>query len=142
MDIQTIATVASWLFGAAKWQAPFAGGAGRKLLRDFVAALDAMPEKRLGAGALKDEDSCMCSLGVVAEARKLDMADVDFGECDYEYGPSIDHKAFADRFDVASQLTKEIMFMNDEGGWYGNETPEQRWSRMRQWAADHLKETP
>ena len=115
------------------------GKRGQKLLRDFVSALDDMPEKRLGRGALKDEDGCMCSLGVVADARGLDMADVKF-DCDPDGwdGPTIGHKAFAERFDVASQLTKEIMFENDEGHWDYNETPEQRWSRMRRWAIEHI----
>lgn len=121
------------------------GKRGQALLRDFVTALDAMPDKRLGRGALTDEDGCMCSLGVVADARGLDMADVTFdgGLEDWgEDGPSIGHKAFADRFDVASQLTKEIMFWNDEGGAYFTETPEQRWSRMRRWAVSNLPKEP
>lgn len=117
------------------------GKRGQKLLRDFISALDAMPEKRLGAGALKDEDGCLCSLGVVAEARGLDMSDVAFGDYDYETGPSIGHKAFAERFDVARQLTSEIMFENDEGN-LDAETPEQRWSRMRAWAESHILQEP
>lgn len=112
------------------------GKRGQKLLRDFVAALDAMPEKRLGTGALKDENGCMCSLGAVAEARGLDMQDVSFNE----WGEiNIGHKAFADRFDVASCLSSEIMYENDEGS-YHTETPEQRWSRMRAWAVSKLRD--
>lgn len=114
------------------------GKRGQALLRDFVAALDAMPEKRLGHGALKDADGCRCSLGVVADARGLDMGDVAFEE--WDGSPSIGHKVFAARFDVSEYLTREVMFWNDEGGpWNSVETPEQRWTRMRQWAVANLK---
>lgn len=134
--------------GVALWRGQVAsairGKRGQKLLRDFVAALDAMPEKRLGRGALKDDDGCACSLGVVAEARGLEMSDVAFsGDPNGFDGPNIGHKAFADRFDVARQLTAEIMFENDDGAdlCYANEeTPEWRWTRMRAWAVSNIKE--
>lgn len=118
------------------------GKRGQKLLCDFVAALDAMPDKRLGAGAIKDEDGCMCSLGVVADARGLDMSDVKFDDYGYSAGPNLSKKEFADRFDVAECMANEVMYMNDEVSnyWDRPETPEQRWHRMRAWAISHIKE--
>jgi len=113
---------------------------GQRLLRDFVTALDAMPDKKLGRGALTDGDGCMCSLGVVAAYRQLDFSDFDAGTDDY--GFAYQEHSFSDRFDIANAMAREIMFMNDEAQRYrnGSETPEQRWERMRAWAVEHIKE--
>lgn len=42
----------------------------------------------------------------------------------------------AKAFGIAEAMAAEIMFENDEySGYWQSETPEQRWSRMRQWIA-------
>ena len=37
-------------------------------------------------------------------------------------------------FGIAPALAREIVWENDEAGWY-DETPESRWKRMRAWVA-------
>lgn len=39
-------------------------------------------------------------------------------------------------------LAQEVMYENDEGGWRPNETPEERWARVRNWAAKQIRVTP
>lgn len=41
-------------------------------------------------------------------------------------------------FDIAEAMAKEIVWVNDEAGW--NETPEQRWIRVRKWVGDHINQ--
>ena len=41
-------------------------------------------------------------------------------------------------FDIAECLAQEIVYKNDEDGYYG-ETPEQRWIRMRAWVVKQIK---
>ena len=103
------------------------GARGQKLLRELAAALDAMPEKRLVAGALQDGGD-YCALGVVGAARGVDLDPID----------STDQEAVAAAFDIARPLAAEIAFENDEGGSWHGETPEDRWSRMRAWVASKL----
>jgi hypothetical protein len=126
------------------------GRRGQKLLREMLAALDAMPEKRLIGHELEFSserieqqkakwpwidaevpegvrDGDVCALGAVGKARGLDMAVID---------PE-DNETVALTFDIAEPLAREIAFMNDEGSAY-LETPEQRWQRMRAWVAGEI----
>ena len=105
------------------------GRRGQALIRDLVAALDAMPEKRLVAGDLEQEDGSVCALGAVGRLRGV----VDQRKIDPE-----DAVTVAAAFDVAESLAREVVFMNDEAH-YGAETPAQRWTRMRAWAASQIK---
>lgn len=98
------------------------GKRGQQFFRDLVAALDAMPDKRLIAGEL-EQDGCVCAIGSVGKMRGVDMSGLD---------PD-DAETVADTFDIAHQLAREVVWENDEGGWW-KETPERRWSRMRAWA--------
>lgn len=131
------------------------GKRGQAFLREALAALDAMADKKLIAGDLVvtgsqaacGEDqiivgSC-CLLGAVAVARKMDVSDLD---------PE-DIESTASRFGLADAMTREIVYWNDEGGigrkvpipnvrngqwdcWgytWLPETPEDRWVRMRAW---------
>ena len=46
------------------------GKRGQQFFRDLVAALDAMPEKRLIANSLEDDDTgAVCALGCLAKAK-------------------------------------------------------------------------
>jgi hypothetical protein len=103
------------------------GQRGQQLLRDLLAALDALPDKRLIAGALEDNGE-YCALGALGTARHIDLRAID---------PD-DRDQVAEAFDIASALAAEIAFENDEGGRL-QETPEQRWSRMRAWVAENLR---
>ena len=106
------------------------GRRGQAFLRELAAAMDAMPEKILIAGDLKDEDGCLCTLGVVGQARGCDLAAVDVEDCE----------AVARMLAIPEALAAEVMFENDEDFAYGwrAETPEKRWSRMREWVRSQI----
>lgn len=133
------------------------GRRGQKLLKDMLAALDALPEPRLIAGDLvftgepqwshpsPDEDIILggdqlvdgsgrvvrvgdvCALGALGLARGMDMSKLDPHEAE----------SVADAFDIAHQLAREIVYENDEGGY--SETPEQRFIRIRRWVERQIK---
>lgn len=102
------------------------GKRGQSFLRELVAALDAMPEKTLIAGQLVAESGACCAIGAVCKARQLDVSDVDY----------FDPDAVARAIGVSGAMAAEIEYMNDEGN--RNETPAQRWERMRKWASDNI----
>jgi hypothetical protein len=79
------------------------GKRGQALLRELLAALDAMPEKRLVAGEL-EADGQFCALGVVGQARGLNLASIDTYDLD----------SLAPQFNIAEQLAREIMWVNDD----------------------------
>ncbi len=103
------------------------GKRGRKFFRDLVAALDAMPEKKLIRGELEAGGE-VCALGSLGRARAVPMKGED----------TTDTERMGDLFGIAKCLAAETMYENDER--YG-ETPEQRWERMRKWAFGHLPES-
>jgi hypothetical protein len=96
-------------------------------LQSLVAALDAMPEKRLVSSVLQDDDGEVCVLGAALKYanKECPVSDDDF-----------DKEWTAGQLGIAVQLVQETVFTNDECGC--NETPEQRWTRMRRWAALNL----
>ncbi len=106
------------------------GKRGQQLLRDCLAALDEMPEKRLVADQLVDGND-VCLLG--AGGRKRGIADID--KIDPE-----EHDILAGKFNVASCLIQEIEHVNDED-WTRNETPEHRFERMRRWLIENIATT-
>lgn len=110
------------------------GKRGQKFIRDLVSALDALPEKRLISESLIREGA-VCAIGAVGLARGIDMTDIN---------PE-DARKVGELFGIAPRMAREIVFENDEAGSYyqmRDETPEGRWTRMRDWAARHLKGTP
>lgn len=117
-----------------KWRGQVAsairGKRGQKMLRELKAALEAMPRKRLIERELETEEGEYCALGVLGRARGLDMVDVD---------PE-DATKVAQMFDIAKQLAKEVVYLNDEVI-YG-EDPEKRWARMHRWVCGQIRETP
>lgn len=99
--------------------------------------MDAMPVKRLVDGVL-EADGEFCTLGVIAHSRGVKAEHPD---CVEE----------AQRLlDIADAMAREIVYENDEAGYYTNcnpqtgryepETPEQRWVRMRDWVSSKIKE--
>lgn len=132
------------------------GKRGQAFLRDLLAALDAMPEKRLISGGLafdgapefpyptEYEDVIVggdqlvtgrgevvrvgdvCALGALGARRGLDLS--KFSQGDPEF--------IAGAVDVAHQLAREIIWINDEGP---RETPEKRFERVRSWVASRIK---
>lgn len=104
------------------------GQRGQAVLRELLAALDAMPVKRLIAHDLQ-LDGQFCTLGVLGAKRGIAMQGID----------PYDRESIAERFDIAGALAAEIVFENDDNGpWSGNETPEERWIRMRSWIDGHI----
>lgn len=99
------------------------GYRGQHLLRKLRDALDAMPVKRLIADAIKDGSGDVCALGAL---------DPTVQEYDATY--------LAEHFGIARALAAEIVFTNDEAlAWrYQDETPEQRWTRMRGWVDSQI----
>jgi len=104
------------------------GKRGQRLLRDLLAALEAMPEKRLIHGALVEHGE-VCALGALGRTRGLDMTNID---------PE-DREAVAKAFGVAESLAAEIMYQNDEGPWRAG--PGERWEHMHEWVRRQIKET-
>lgn len=109
------------------------GRRGQAFFREMLAALDAIPEKRLTAHDLEVPVTGMpfslrggevCAIGSVGKARGVDMAQLD----------PYDHEAVATAFGIPHALACEIMWMNDDY----HETPERRFTRMRKWIADQI----
>jgi hypothetical protein len=97
------------------------GARGQAFLRELADALDAMPQKRLIENAVSVGGD-FCTLGVIANAKQVALKSVE----------DWDNTETAKVLDVAESLVREIVYENDEGC-YINETPAQRWTRMRKW---------
>jgi hypothetical protein len=106
------------------------GKRGQAFLREMLAALDALPEPKLIADELIEEDGSVCAIGSVGKARGLDMETLD---------PD-DHEALALTFGIPDALVREIEYVNDEH--YTAQTPEQRFAAVRAWVMSQIKETP
>jgi len=123
-----------------RWRAMVAsatrGKRGQAMFKELLAALDAMPNKRLIAHDLEKEGE-VCTLGALAKANQIPVAGVDPEE----------PEQVAKLFDIAPCLAQEIEYMNDENWPFEdfrsdtNEpmTPETRWERMRDWVAKQIK---
>ena len=107
------------------------GRRGQSFLRELAAAMDSMPEKILIAEELINSDGDCCAIGVVCKSRGLDVAGVD---------PQAPEQV-AGIVDISETMAREIEFENDDGSYY-DETPEQRWHRMRAWVQRHLITDP
>lgn len=100
------------------------GKRGQAFLRRLVAALDAMPEKRLITDELRNGND-RCALGVVMGDNEAALA------LDPE-----SHNAIGKALDIAPCLVAEVEYENDDE----ESTPERRWHYMRAWAVRHIKE--
>lgn len=110
------------------------GKRGQAFLQETLAALDAMPEKRLTTDSLHEPASGeFCTLGAVGAARGMDLRPLEYA----------DRKPIAKAFGISEAMAAEIMFENDEGDYYvlasREATAEARWSRMRAWVAANIK---
>ena len=104
------------------------GKRGQAFLRETLAALEALPERKLVTNELV-KLGCYCTLGAVGKARGMDMQQID---------PE-DEDTVAGRFGLPRAMACEIMYENDEAGPW-QETPEQRWQRMHRWVKSNIKE--
>lgn len=106
------------------------GRRGQAFFREMLAALDAMPVKRLIDCDLEREDGSVCAIGAVGKARGIDMTGLD---------PE-DAENVGAIFKIAPAMVREIVFFNDDEFTYQvpDETPERRWQRMRDWVAKQI----
>lgn len=105
------------------------GKRGQDFLKEMLAALDALPEKKLIKHDLID-DGGVCAIGSVGVYRGTDMSDLN-----PEFSDGI-----AEAFGIADALVREIEYINDEDYFPGygkrlqpDEEPEARWIRVRTW---------
>lgn len=103
------------------------GARGQAFLKEMLAALDSLPEKKLIAHEL-EAHGAVCAIGAVGKARGLDMTGID---------PD-DAERVARVFGVADALAREVVYENDDE-WRVRETPEARFIRMRQWVAAQIR---
>jgi hypothetical protein len=129
-------------------ESAFRSYAGRAFLREMIEALDAMPVKELIAEAIVEGDGGVCALGSVARRRgEMTIAELPLDPTD--------SAAVAAAFRLSEYIVRETAYENDEvrpqmQPIYGplkpglpayfrpEETPAQRWQRMRAWAQDRL----
>lgn len=108
------------------------GKRGQAFLREMLAAMDALPEKRLITNELEipvtglPMGGDVCALGAVGRARGLAMGDID----------TYDIELVAFKFGIPHSLACEIMHENDEH--WRPETPEERFVRVRKWIESKL----
>lgn len=121
------------------------GKNGQAFLREMLATLEAMPDKRLLAVTINKPEGC-CAIGAVTRARGIDTTDIDQLDPDYDYdGESA--RLLAKRVGIAEAMAMEIVDRNDsgfgiwEGSSFRKETPEERWTRMRDWVKGKIIET-
>ena len=112
------------------------GARGQAFLREMAAALDAMPKKKLIADEIVAPSGDACAMGAVCLTRGLDVSDMP-ALYDFEYEYTEATEDLAGRLGIAEAMAKEIAYENDEGT-YRPETPEERWTRMRAWVAQHV----
>lgn len=99
------------------------GKRGQSFLREMLAALDALPIKRLISHHLV-ENGEVCAIGAVGLSRGIDMSSFDPQDSD----------AVASSFGIAPAMARELVYLNDEAlPYWSNETPEQRYGRMYRW---------
>jgi hypothetical protein len=102
------------------------GKRGQALLREAIAALDALPAPRLTRAELEANGE-VCFLGAVGRTRGIDMTTLN---------PE-DLASVTAAFDISGALAREIFWENDET--QRQETPEERFDRMRRWAESNLR---
>lgn len=104
------------------------GRRGQVFLREMLSILDALPEKALIEGELRVDGVGVCALGAVAVARGMDTEGVD----------TEDRDTLGKTFGIAPSMAAEIMFINDDDFSYRDESPAERFHRVRAWVAENL----
>lgn len=129
------------------------GRRGQAFLRELLSALDALPLPRLVREDLVRAQEYeviggaeYCALGAVGRRRGTDLTKVD----------PYNNLEVAETFDVAHALACEVMWVNDNSKlayyrqvtlsdgklWHlrRDETPEERFARVRAWVVSNLRE--
>lgn len=104
------------------------GKRGQAFLRELLAAIEALPEKRLIAGELVQEGE-VCALGALGQRRGMDMTGINVE----------DSYAVADAFLIPRALACEIEYINDDDiAYWRHDTPEQRYERVHTWLTTQI----
>ena len=106
------------------------GKIGQSFLRELASEMDKMEVKELIADELINRHGGCCALGVIFKSRCINTS---FHVIDKD-----DAKEIAKAINISWSLASEIEFMNDEAGPV-LESPAHRWSRMRGWVDEHIK---
>ena len=106
------------------------GERGQAFLIGLAKLMDEMPVKRLIAHDLV-KDGEACTLGVACMALNIDTSQIIFEDPEFGYDEEATLE-LSKKLGIAAAMIREIEYENDEGVW-GDESPEQRWSRMRNW---------
>ncbi len=129
------------------WQAncgrSLKGKAGQRALREFEAALLALPTKRLIHGRLTDDDGGVCAIGCYAKHKGVDLS---------QYDPEDETPAVGVAAGMPRLVAWEVVALNDihfKTVWeitspYGREryrdmTPEERYEKVLAWVRAQLK---
>lgn len=107
------------------------GKRGQAFLKEMLAALDALPNKRLVDSEL-EKDGEVCAIGSVGKQRGVDMSSID---------PS-DQQRVAEIFGIAWSMAAEIAFINDDDWAREKEAPEHRFERVRAWVVQNIAKEP
>ncbi|KAB2839533.1 hypothetical protein F9K50_07400 [bacterium] len=106
------------------------GKRGQAFLKEMLAALDALPNKRLIADQFEDADGDVCALGSVGKARGLDMSKLEPG----------DNDNVGKLFGIARSMAAEIQFENDDDFCCREKSPEARFARVREWVVSQIRQ--
>lgn len=120
----------SWINWRGAVKSAIRGKRGQAFLYEMAQAMAALPERKLIANDLEC-NGAVCAIGAVGKARGIDMSQLD---------PE-DYNTVAGKFGIAEALAQEIVYLNDEAGRL-NETPEERFERMRKWIESNLFDGP
>lgn len=107
------------------------GKRGQAFLRECLASLDALPEKKLVSSVLVADGEC-CAMGAVALSRGIDLSGVD----------PFDREDVAKLFGISGAMAAEMAWVNDEYHCYllgSQESPKQRFVRVRKWVCDQIR---
>ena len=108
------------------------GRRGQAFLREMLASMDSLPERKLIAGELQDKSGAVCAIGSVGASRGLDMSHLNYCE---------NSEAVASFFGIARSLAAEIEFINDDDFHFStSETAERRFERVWKWVEENIKE--
>lgn len=130
-DMDDVLTLGRW---RAQVASTIRGKNGQAFLREMIASLDAMPDKRLVSSDLQRfrytpvgaVSEGVCAIGSIGRRRGVDMGALDPEDPD----------GIAAAFGITHQLVREIEYMNDEA-FYGL-GDDDRWRFMRDWALSQL----
>lgn len=134
------------------------GRHGQAFMWELYQALESLPQRSLIQGSL-EHHGAYCSLGAVALARGEEIPEglrgTDEDEEDYEIEER--YAAMGGFFGIKDMLAREIMWQNDDADCLHytpgppqrhnslptrEETPEERWQRVRAWVVSKLRGIP